>query len=467
MTHSIPRFSFAFSALALAAIGSAQKAQPGANPTAAQGATYLAQGRQLTVICEHDHSKGGAGSTVLYKAVTVNASTLPKKVQVKRLEAIVVRFTHVNTFCYDYEAGVTKQLSFYPSNMPGAFKNFFVGGMASPIFLAQGGGDFSVAQKTFQQHWKGFAPLGAFSDKLREAYTSSIDPKLENAAIKTAVMTKLQTAFGFQVDTPTAKGRPVTPDDIQFRQSELEAGIKLLTDDITKVRANYDPNDAGQTSLLNADEADLELLTGQNNNFAAAITNLEKVQSAPEYVDKVVMLDTKADEYEITVAVALLKPDPKADPVSNPSVTDPSTFLVDIIGGPVLDFSAGVVATHPVTHDYFVAGNPKIIHNGGARDPGFVPAVFVSYYTRPAPGQWALGPTFGVDVSSLNNYFFGLSLTRGGAQRISLVGGLALNKLNTLNGDAVGSGPANGSSIQYKTRFGTGFFLGITFNLGG
>ena len=123
-----------------------------------------------------------------------------------------------------------------------------------------------------------------------------------------------------------------------------------------------------------------------------------------------------------------------------------------------------------MTHDYFlqVNGTTKTIMDGGAGDPAFVPAAaFVSFYTRPAPGQFAIGPAFGVDLSTGQNYFLGLSLVRAGAQRFSLMGGFSLNKLTVLNGDRVGQAPVNGSSIQTKTRFVGGYFLGLTFNLGG
>ncbi|MHB8635372.1 MAG: hypothetical protein ACYC96_02750 [Fimbriimonadaceae bacterium] len=443
----------------LASIGGAQG--PGGSPEEGRSPTFLS-GRQLDVVCVHHHDAGDAGSTILYRAKEIDADKLSGRIHVGRLTAIVVRFTNVNTFCFDYEAGVTKQLAFYAGNMPQNLKPFFVGGLAPAVFAAAGAGDFVKDQSVFKNHFDAYGSLGQLTLEIRKAFADSIDPKKVNKDIRAAIALNLRNVFGYT-------DRDVTKEDLTVRQGELAAGITLLTKDLAKLREDADSTNTQQMNMISADEAAVSVLTGQFDNYATAITDLEQAQNAPDVIERIIMLDPKYDEYEVTAAVALLKPNPtEAASAGNPATTS-STITVDVTGKGGLDFSTGLVATHPVTHDYFlkVSGTTKTIMDGGARDPAFVPAVFVSYYVRPGPGQFAFGPTFGVDLSSGQSFYFGVALTRVGAQRFSLMGGFALNKLTVLNGDAVGQAPINGNSIQTKTRFVGGYFLGLTFNLGG
>jgi len=449
--------------LTAAALAQGQKggSQPGPGGKG-QAPTFIS-GRQMNILAVHEHPNGDVGSTVLYKAVELDADKLGGTIHVGRLTAIVVRFTNVNTFCYDYEAGVTKEVAFYGTSAPSQLKNFFVG-VVPGVFVPAGvaADDFTKAQAAFKAHFDAYGSLGLLTNQIRKAFADAIDPKKDNAQIRTDVKANLKQAFGYT-------DRDVTKEDLTVRRAELEAGLKILAEDLAKLRASANPTDQTQMSLISGDEEALAALTGQCNNYATAITNLDQVEAAPDDVEKVVTLDPHFDEYEVTAAVSLLKAQPTESDVTLAPTTSSSSVTIDITGNGGLDFSTGLVATHPVTHDYYLAvnGSTKTIMDGGARDPGIVPAAFVSYYVRPAPGQWAFGPAFGVDLSTGQNFYFGVSLTRAGGQRFSLIGGLAMNKLTLLNGDHVGLPPINGMSIQYKTRYAGGYFVGLTFNLGG
>jgi hypothetical protein len=445
----------------IASIGAAQGGKGGGAASGGPPPAFLS-GRQLSVVCVHHHEAGDAGSTTLYKVRELDADKLSGRIHVGRLTAVVVRFTHVNTFCFDYEAGVTKQITFYVGNMPNQIKPFFIGGLAPAVFAAAGAGDFNKDQVVFKNHFDAYGSLGELTADIRKAFATSIDPKKENAQIRADIKTNLRKVFGYT-------DRDVTKEDLEVRQGELTAGIKLLTQDLAKLREDANSTDAQQMGLISKDEEAVAVLSAQLNNYASAITDLEAAGSAPDEIERVINLDPRYDEYEITAAVALLKPKPSESDVTVTPVSTSSSIIVDVSGGPQLDFSTGLVATHPVNHDYFlkVVGTTKTVMDGGARDPAFVPAVFVSYYIRPKPGDFAFGPTFGVDVSTGQSFYVGLALTRAGAQRFSLMGGFALNKLTVLNGDTVGQAPINGNNFQTKTRFVGGYFLGLTFNLGG
>ena len=448
------------SCAALAAAQGAKGSSAQAGGEKAQAPSFIA-GRQMNILCVHKHDAGDVGSTILYKAVELDADKLSGSIHVGRLTAIVVRFTQVNTLCYNYNAGVTKEIAFYGSSAPQQLKNFFVGVVPAVFIPAGAADDFTKAQGAFKSHFDSYGSLGLLTVQIRKAFSDAIDPKKINSQIREDLRVNLRRTFGYN-------DRDVTKEDLTVRQAELEAGLKILADDLAKLRAAATPTDPTQMALISGDEEAVSALTGQCDNYATAITDLENVQNSPDVVEKIVTLEKSYDEYEVTAAVTMISAKPTESSVAA-TATSSSSVIVDITGVAGLDFSTGLVASHPVTHDYFlkVSGATKTIMDGGARDPGFFPAAFVSYYVRPAPGQIAFGPAFGVDISSGQNFFFGIALTRAGAQRFSLVGGFALNKLNLLNGDKVGQPPINGSSIQYKSRYVGGYFFGATFDLGG
>ena len=256
-------------------------------------------------------------------------------IHVGRLTAIVVRFTPVNTFCFDYEAGVTKQISFYGGSMPGPLKNFFVGGLA-PVFIPAGVQDaFLTDQALFKKHYDAYGSLGDLSIDIRKAFSDSIDPTRENGQIRDLVKTNLRKVFGIT-------GRDVTKEDLTIRQGELMAGLGLLTKDLAQLRGDANPTDSTQMGLIAKDEDAVSMLTGQLNNYETAITNLAQVQSAPDVIERIVTLDSRYDEYVVTAAVALLKPKPTESDVTITPVSASSSITVDITGGPQLDFSTGL-----------------------------------------------------------------------------------------------------------------------------
>src|SRR5580658_342163 len=106
--------AFCALALAFASVASADGTKAGVTQRGGpDGQTPLfLSGGQMNLVCAHNHGNGDAGSTILYKAVELDADQLKGRIHVGRLTRVVVRFTHVNTFCYDYEAGVTSQVSF-------------------------------------------------------------------------------------------------------------------------------------------------------------------------------------------------------------------------------------------------------------------------------------------------------------------------------------------------------------------
>ena len=448
-----------------APIAVAQTAKPAmALPADSSGQvqTFLPQS-QMKILCAHNHKSGSTESTVLYRAHEVEAEKMPKSLRVGRLTALVVHFTHVNTFCYSYAAGVTKETAFYGGAMPSPLKPFIGGGLGE-VFIPKGATRFETTQSTFAARYAAFSSLGKLAIKISQDFKDVIKPEKTNSEIRTDLLAKLKKDFGYT-------DRDVTKEDLALRQSELQGGIGLLTKDLEALRdPMVQPDATSKTSqdVIKDDEEALSGLQAQFANYAAAISNLDEAMTAQDDIERTVTLDAKYDEFEVTAAVT-----PIAYPGS-PSVSAMtpaalvSKVLVEVTGGPVLDFSVGLVATSPVSHDYYLGGAKGVtVVDGGATSPSILPMAFVEYFTKPAPGVLKIGPALGVDLTSGHNFCFGLALVRGGAQRISLVGGFSMNQITELNGDKVGQTVLNGKSIQTKSRYLGGYFVGLTYNFGG
>jgi hypothetical protein len=435
-------------------------------PAAARSGSASPAQPEISVIYDHLPTTA-APQPGLYRDVEDANHHILTELLVGSSAVIQVRFRHINTFYFAYVSEKTRDISFYGGSMPSVLSPLFGNRVLGSVPPARGvADDFKKLHDVFAHDYDSLRPLSDFLRDVDNVFTTQITAEKENPEIKSDVLKALVKVFHPNPDPQAPVPQDPKPEDLDFRHDELKDGIRTLAADIVAMR-KYESEHPDETEVAQIKEAD-EFTTALNDrisDYEAAKALFQKVVDAPKEVVSAPIVIT-GDQAYISVEAVPISPgsDFAAAPKANPEQWK-HTIVITVTGRSGFDFSAGIVATHPTSHSYYlVHGSPNTVAQGTSADPAFSPSVFLHYYRRPMPGHFSLGPTFGASITG-NQYFMGLSLVRGGAQRVMLVGGLALNQVSVLNGDTVG-GVAGSGQVQTRQRYAAGWFLGLTFNFG-
>jgi len=155
--------------------------------------------------------------------------------------------------------------------------------------------------------------------------------------------------------------------------------------------------------------------------------------------------------------------------------TKTKTVKLETQGGLRISTSFGIAFGRMLnaTEDFSVRENAIVAEEGGIVLPAI--ATFVHFYPHSSRSGMSVAGTFGIGIplSMTNltalNFYLGPSLLFGRGQRIVLSGGIMAGPATRLaKGFSVGDAfDPNLGDIPTRTRYELGYFLGISFNVGG
>lgn len=295
-------------------------------------------------------------------------------------------------------------------------------------------------------------------------------------------------AFEWQ-DRPQAKRRLLAA--LSAKQQEFD--IQLLN--LTPIARQLSDLDTRSSPGLEAFATDLRTLTGKGDNlrqqleaYIVAQTDTTKVLTLEEMLAIQMKFRELAEQtfsYPVAISVEKSRVIVNARFVPLDSVltatrdkklgTKTKTVKLETQGGLRISTSFGIAfgRMFDPTEDYSVRENAIVAEAGGIVQPGL--ATFVHFYPNNNRRGMSLAGSFGIGIplSMTNltglNFYLGPSLLFGRGQRFVLSGGVLAGPATRLaKGFSVGDAfDPNLGDIPTRTRYELGYFVGISFNVGG
>lgn len=326
--------------------------------------------------------------------------------------------------------------------------------------------------------------------RIRPSVIRKIAAEYEELIFPGKPVGSLQIADAFEwQNRPKTKRRLLAA--LAAKQQEFDMQLLHLTP-ITRQLSDLDTR---SSPGLEAFATDLRTLTGKSNSlreqleaYIAAQTDTTKALTLEEMLAIQMKFRELAEQsfaYPVAISVEKSRVIANARFVPLDSMlntakgkklgTKTKTVKIEAHGGLRISTSFGVAfgRMFNATEDFSVRENAIVAEEGGIVLPAL--ATFVHFYPNNNRRGMALAGTFGIGIplSMTNltalNFYLGPSMLFGRGQRFVLSGGIMAGPATRLGkGFSVGDAfDPNLGDIPTRTRYELGYFVGISFNVGG